>query len=99
MLEIIRRPVVTEKAMRLGENGQYVFIVDTKANKIEIKKAIEEMFEVDVTSVRTIKIKGKVKSRFTKTGVIKGKTPNRKKAIVSLKEGQTIDLVSGEATE
>ncbi len=99
MIELIKRPVVTEKAMRLGELGQYVFIVDPKANKVEIKKAVEELFEVDVLSVRTMKVKGKMKSRFTKTGVMRGQAPLRKKAIVTLKEGQIIDLVSGETSE
>lgn len=99
MIDVIKKPLVTEKAMKLGENHQYAFIVDRSANKIEIKKAVEEMFEVDVTSVRTLNLRGKMKSRFTKRGIQRGKTAARKKAIVTLKEGQTIDLVSGETSE
>jgi large subunit ribosomal protein L23 len=99
MIELIKRPLVTEKAMKLGTQRQYVFVIDPRANKIEVKKAVEDMFEVDVLSVRTLRVKGKVKSRFTKKGLMRGKTPGKKKAIVTLKEGQTIDLVSGEVSE
>jgi large subunit ribosomal protein L23 len=99
MIETIKRPVVTEKAMKLGGRHQYVFIVDQKANKIEIKHAVEDMFEVNVTSVRTLHVKGKMKSRITRKGIMRGKTADKKKAIVTLKEGQTIDLVSGETSE
>lgn len=99
MIELIKRPLVTEKAMKLGTQRQYVFLIDPRANKIEVKKAVEDMFEVDVLSVRTLRVKGKVKSRFTKKGLMRGKTASKKKAIVTLKEGQTIDLVSGEASE
>lgn len=95
MIEIIRRPVVTEKAMKLGDLRQYVFEVDPKANKIQIKQAIEKMFEVNVISIRTVRVKGKVRSRFTKRGVMRGRTPLRKKAYVTLKEGQSIEIVSG----
>ena len=99
MIDIIKRPLVTEKAMKLGEKEQYVFIVDPRSNKIEIKKSIEEMFEVDVVSIRTLNLKGKEKSRYTRRGLMRGRTADKKKAIVTLKEGQTIDLVSGEASE
>ena len=95
MKEIVRRPVITEKATKLGVKGQYVFEVDPDANKIEIKKVIENIFEVNVISVRTVRIKGKIKTRFTKRGLMKGKTPLRKKAYITLKQGQTIDIVSG----
>ncbi len=97
MKEIIRRPVITEKATQLGELGQYVFEVDPKANKIEIKNAVQTVFEVDVVSVRTTRVKGKIKSRFTKKGIMRGKAPLRKKAYVTLKKGQTIDIVAGTA--
>lgn len=99
MLQIIKRPVITEKAMKLANQRQYVFVVDPKANKIEIKKAIEEMFEVDVISVRTVNIKGKNKIRLTRRGLMRGRTPNIKKAYVTLKEGQSIELVSGPVEE
>ncbi len=95
MIEIIKRPIITEKAMKLGEQRQYVFEVDPNANKIQIKKAVEEMFEVKVESVRTLRVKGKVRSRYTRRGIMRGKTPLRKKAFVTLKEGFTIDLVGG----
>ena len=74
-----------------------MFEVSTGANKIEIKKSIEEMFEVDVVSVRTLRVKGKIKSRFTRKGIMRGKTALRKKAYVTLKKGQTIDIVAGTA--
>ncbi len=95
MIQLIRRPVITEKAMKVQSGGQYVFEVDPNANKIEIKKAIEEMFEVDVASVRTVRIKGKNKTRFTRRGIMRGSTPLKKKAYITLKAGQTIELVSG----
>lgn len=95
MKEIVKKPVITEKATKLGEKGQYVFEVNPNSNKIEIKKSIEKMFEVNVTSIRTVRIKGKVKSRITRRGLIRGKTTMKKKAYVTLKAGQTIDIVSG----
>jgi large subunit ribosomal protein L23 len=98
MIEIIKRPIITEKAMKLGEQRQYVFEVDPKANKIEIKKAVEEMFEVKVESVRTLRVKGKQRTRYTRRGVMRGRTPLRKKAYVTLKEGYSIDLVAGAET-
>ncbi len=97
MLQVIKKPVITEKAMKLSANGQYVFQVDPNANKIEIRKAIEEMFEVNVISIRTVRIKGKVKVRMTRRGMMRGSTPLKKKAYVTLKEGQSIELVSGPA--
>ena len=96
MIEIIKRPIITEKAMKMGESGQYVFEVDKAANKIQIRKAIEEMFEVNCVSVRTTVVKGKVKSRVTKKGLMRGTTPTRKKAYITLKKGQTIDLVAAQ---
>lgn len=95
MIEIIRKPIVTEKAMKIGDLRQYVFEVDPKSNKIQIKQAIEKMFEVNVISIRTVRVKGKTRTRFTKRGIMRGKTPLRKKAYVTLKEGQSIEIVSG----
>ncbi len=83
--------------MRLTEQNQYVFEVDPRSNKIEIKKEIEEMFEVKVKSVRTARIKGKRKVRMTRNGLMRGHTPLKKKAYVTLHEGHTIELVSGAA--
>ncbi len=98
MIEIIKRPIVTEKAMKNGEKGQYVFEVDPRSNKIQIKQAVEEMFEVNVFSVRTARIKGKIKSRMTRRGIMRGKTAMKKKAFITLKKGQTIDIVGGTGT-
>lgn len=95
MYQVIERPLITEKAMSKTAEGQYVFEVHPDANKIQIKLAVEEMFEVEVLKVRTTRIKGKVKKRFTKTGVQVGKTKLRKKAYVRLKDGHEIELVSG----
>lgn len=91
----IKKPIVTEKAMKLTEKGQYVFEVSPDANKLQIKEEIEKMFEVNVLSIRTARIKGKVKTRITRSGLMRGKTPMVKKAYVTLKEGQAIDLVTG----
>lgn len=99
MIEIIKRPLLTEKAMKSNEQGIYAFEVTPNANKIEIKKAIEALFEVQVDSVRTLRIKGKVKVRNTRKGVMRGRRPMMKKAYITLKKGQTIDIVSGAANE
>lgn len=94
MIQAIRKPLITEKAMKLTEKGQYVFEVSPDANKIELKKLIEQMFEVNIVSIRTVRIKGKIKSRLTRRGYMRGSTPLRKKAYVTLKAGQSIELVS-----
>ncbi len=94
-LEILKRPIVTEKYTKLGEKlNKYAFIVDKRANKLEIKKAVEEMYNVEVIDVNTMNYKGKVKSRYTKSGIITGRTAAFKKAIVTLKEGDSIDFFS-----
>lgn len=95
MITVLNRPLITEKAMKLAESRQYIFDVDPSANKIQIKKAVEDMYEVSVLNVRTVRIKGKVKKRFTKRGVQVGKTKLRKKAYVTLAAGDEIELVSG----
>jgi len=95
MINIIKRPIVTEKAMKLQQQRQYVFDVAPGANKIEIKRTIEEIFEVNVLSIRTVRIKGKKKSRMTRHGYMRGQTALKKKAYITLKEGQTIDIVTG----
>lgn len=81
--------------MSLAATRQYVFEVDTKSTKPQIKSAVEEMFEVVVNNVRTLKVKGKVKKRFTKQGLQIGRTKTYKKAYVTLAEGHEIELVSG----
>lgn len=98
MRNVLIRPLITEKMTEISEKEQskYGFIVDYNANKIEIAKALKVKFDVDVVEVNTMKYKGKTKTQFTKKGRFSGKTPRFKKAIVQLKEGQTIDLF-GEA--
>lgn len=95
MIGIIRKPIISEKAMEMGASRQYAFEVVPTANKIEIKKAVEELYEVKVDSVRTMRVKGKNKLRYTRKGMQRGKTPMRKKAYVTLQEGYTIEIVSG----
>jgi large subunit ribosomal protein L23 len=93
MQNVLIRPLITEKITALNEReSKYGFIVDYSANKIEIAKAIKKKFDVDVVSVNTINYKGKNKTQFTKRGKFTGKTPRYKKAIVVVKEGQTIDI-------
>jgi large subunit ribosomal protein L23 len=92
---IILKPVITEKMTAKSESlNQYGFIVDKNANKIQIKSEVEDLYGVQVVSVNTMNYSGKTKSRFTKTGVITGKTKAYKKAIVTLAEGETIDFFS-----
>ena len=94
-MSIIIKPVVTEKMTSLGEKySRYGFRVTPNANKIQIKKAVEDLYKVTVESVNTIQVAGKNKSRYTKAGIIKGKTASYKKAIVTLKKGEVIDFYS-----
>lgn len=95
MIDIIKRPIITEKAMKLSSLRQYVFEVTRESNKIQIKKAIEDYFEVQIQSVRTTIIKGKTKVRMTRRGAQKGRTATIKKAYITLKPGFEIELVSG----
>ena len=74
--------------------NRYGFIVDPRANKLQVKSAVEAMYNVVVTDVNTIRYMGKVKSRYTKSGMLVGRTNNYKKAIVTLKSGDTIDFYS-----
>jgi len=89
--EIILKPVVTERSMELIGENKYTFWVDRRANKVEIKKAIEELFDVKVEKVSTMNLKGKRK----RMGRYVGRTPARKKAIVKLREGDKIELFEG----
>jgi len=92
---IIIKPIVTEKMTKLGEKlNRYGFKVQKNANKIEIKQAIESLYNVTVTEVNTLIAAPKKKSRFTKSGVISGQAAAYKKAIVTLKEGEQIDFYS-----
>lgn len=94
-MNIIIKPVITEKMTDLGGKlNRYGFIVAKKANKIQIKNAVEDFYGVDVVAVNTMNYSGKEKSRFTKAGAITGRTSAYKKAIVTLAEGETIDFYS-----
>ena len=93
---IIIKPIVTEKQTSVTEKmpNRFGFRVSPDANKLEIKKAVEEMYNVSVESVNTMNYSGKRKSRYTKSGIINGKQAAYKKAIVTLKEGEVIDFFS-----
>ncbi len=94
-MNVIIKPIVTEKMTKVAEKFNRVgFIVDRAANKIEIKKAVEDMYGVKVTRVNTINYDGKRKSRYTKAGFISGRTNAYKKAMVTLAQGDTIDFYS-----
>lgn len=99
MITVLRKPVITEKATKVGHLRQYVFEVDPSANKLQIRQAIKQMFDVEATSIRTVRTKGKVKTRMTRRGPQVGRTNLKKKAYVTLKEGQSIDIVAGEGNE
>ena len=90
---ILVKPLITEKADSLTESkSQYSFIVDKGANKIEIRKAVEQLYTVSVEGVNTMIIPGKRKSRNTKKGVLHGRKSSYKKAVVTLATGETIDF-------
>jgi large subunit ribosomal protein L23 len=94
-MDILVKPLVTEKMTQQSERfDRYGFIVDRRATKPQIKKAVEALYNVDVAEVNTMVYGGKVKSRYTKGGVITGKTNAFKKAIVTLEKGQSIDFYS-----
>ncbi len=93
MHQILIRPLITEKMSDLtADQTKYGFLVNPKANKIEIKRAVEEKFNVHVLDVRTINHPGKTKTQFRKSGRFTGKTAKFKKAIIKLREGESIDL-------
>ena len=92
-MNILIKPVITEKMTDESEKyNRFGFIVDRRANKLEIKDAVEKMYGVSVEKVRTMVYPGKAKSRNTKGGVISGRTNSFKKAIVDLAEGESIDF-------
>tara|TARA_A100001015_G_scaffold127810_1_gene141663 strand:+ start:3011 stop:3301 length:291 start_codon:yes stop_codon:yes gene_type:complete len=94
-MSILIKPIITEKATLGSERfNKYTFLVDPKANKVEIKKAVEAAYGVTVDNVRTQNYGPERKMRFTKTGVQKGKTNATKKAIVKVAEGDAIDFYS-----
>lgn len=90
---ILIRPIVSEKAEMLASNeNKFSFVVDKKSNKLEVKKAVEAMFSVSVVDVNTLIIAGKTKVRQSKSRVMRGMKASYKKAIVKLKDGDTIDI-------
>jgi len=94
-MAILLKPVVSEKMTSLGEElNRYGFVVSVTANKIEIKKAVEKAYGVSVESVNTMNYGGKIKTRNTKAGLIKGKTNKFKKAIITVADGDVIDFYS-----
>jgi len=94
-MEILVKPLVTEKMTDQSERfNRYGFVVDRRASKPEIKKAVEALYNVTVESVNTMVYGGKAKSRYTKGGIITGKTVSYKKAVVTLVEGDSIDFYS-----
>ena len=93
MKNIIIKPYITEKTERLSEQyNRYTFIVNKKANKIEIQKAIKEMYNVEPIAVNTMIMPAKAKNRMTRGGLIKGRVASFKKAIVSIADGEELDI-------
>ena len=91
--KVLIKPIITEKAEMLSETrGKYSFVVERRANKLEIKKAVEDMYSVNVAAVNTMVMPGKSKSRFTRAGAIQGRVSSYKKAVVTLAEGEQIDF-------
>lgn len=94
-MEILIRPIITEKATEEAETlNRYAFIVHKQANKIQIRKAIEDLYNVNVESVKTAIMPGKSKRKYTQTGLIDGNSGSYKKAIVEVRSGEAIDLYS-----
>jgi large subunit ribosomal protein L23 len=93
--EVLIKPILTEKANAQQEKlRRYAFKVARAANKLEIKKAVEEFYGVNIVDVNTVVVPGKNKTRYTKKGFVKGVKPAYKKALVTVAEGETIDLYS-----
>ena len=93
--DVLIKPVLSEKANQQSEkSNRYTFVVDRKANKLEIKKAIESFYGVQVQEVNTLVIPSKLKSKYTKAGYVTGRKPAKKKAIITVAEGATIDIYS-----
>lgn len=89
--DVILRPVLSEKAVMAMQDGKYTFFVHPKANRVQVKEAVMAVFDVDVTQVNLVKVRSKVKTQ----GRYSGRTPDRLKAIVTLKPGQKIDQLEG----
>ena len=94
-MNILIKPTVTEKMTAQGDDfNRYGFVVSKDANKLQIKQAVEELYDVKVAEVNTMRYNGKRKQRYTKSGVSVGKTASYKKAVVTLAEGEVIDFYS-----
>jgi large subunit ribosomal protein L23 len=94
-MNILLKPIVTEKMTSLGEKfNRYGFVVEKAANKLQIKQAVEELYEVTVLDVNTMCYAGKSKTRFTRSGVTSGRTNSYKKAVVTVADGEAIDFYS-----
>ena len=93
-MSILKKPIITEKTASFTERGlaKFGFRVHMDATKEQIRDEVERVYEVEVQSVNTMIVRGKRRQRYTKRGFIKGKSPNYKKAIVTLKEGNEIDF-------
>ncbi len=90
---VLVKPMLTEKSEYLSENlNKYSFVVNKKANKLEIKKAVEDMYQVSVESVNTAIMPSRTKSRNTKSGLIRGRVSSYKKAVITLSEGEELDF-------
>ena len=94
-MDIMIKPIVTEKATQLTEQlNRYTFRVSLNANKYQIKSLVEQLYGVKVVNVNTLVVRGKNKSRWTKSGLLRGKTTAWKKAFITVGEGETIDFYS-----
>jgi large subunit ribosomal protein L23 len=91
-MSIYVKPIITEKYSAMADKGRYAFVVEKTANKVEIKNAIEKAYGVTVQSVNTMNYIGKTKMRYTATKIMSGLVKKAKKAVVTLKKGETIDL-------
>jgi large subunit ribosomal protein L23 len=93
--DVLIRPVITEKVnSQMEKSGRYTFVIDKRANKLEVKKAVEEFYGVKVQDVNTAVVPAKAKTRMTKAGILSGRKSGYKKAIVTLVAGESIDLFS-----
>lgn len=93
--DVLLKPILSEKANKQSEKmNRYTFVVDRKANKLEIKKAVEQFYGVQVNEVNTLVMPSKLKSKYTKAGYVIGRKSAKKKAVVTVAEGETIDLYS-----
>ena len=93
--DVLVKPVLTEKVNKQMEKSRtYTFVVDRKANKLEIKKAVEDFYGVTVVDVNTMVIPANAKSRYTKSGTFTGRKPAKKKAVITVAEGEEINLYS-----